>query len=551
MTDYSYLARETLFSFDDPFSHLATDSAMIIIDPILQGPSPTPSNISWALPQQPTKESPFDLAVSTHTPSRPLLGSPIEPPSARPPLSPPADTESYYDNHPTTPPDTALLSPYQRPLPLDARTHAMQFTQMGPGYVNPVDVNPGLLLDCEADNENAGFYQTPEYVSYDALHSHGMDPSQGAVPGFISPAGSPEEAASRYPALPNDDDDAFRKRAHDSDSDGDSQPAKRQRTAVRAHGRPRSTHGEKAVSTSARRIRTRPAAFGANGRDLIASTGSGRGTSACTFCNKTGFSKTDLEAHIKKQHRRFNCVFDFAGCKATFSSKNEWKRHTMTQHLLLHYWVCTEGACASSSQPATTAASNPPCSGAPTPFQNAPNGSIFNRKDLFTQHLKRMHAPKEPKDASWQNADCAGDLDAHSGVSPWSARLKRLQEDCKHPRCSLPTYMLCPVRRCATGPFRGPDAWNQRMEHVAKQHMERSEDGRGVVFGGDDDPTLVDWASRPDVAIIERAPEGSGRRWALRTPLVRGPGGNVVVTAPVAGTGRREEEEDAEGEEDD
>ena len=34
---------------------------------------------------------------------------------------------------------------------------------------------------------------------------------------------------------------------------------------------------------------------------------------------------------------RFNCVFDFAGCKATFAKKNEWKRHVATQHLLLNY----------------------------------------------------------------------------------------------------------------------------------------------------------------------------------------------------------------------
>ncbi len=68
------------------------------------------------------------------------------------------------------------------------------------------------------------------------------------------------------------------------------------------------------------------------------------------------------------------CIFNFAGCKTTFDEERHWKRHVETQHLLLDYWRCTAGACA-----------------------NHPNGAIFNRKDLFTQHLLRVHAPKHLK----------------------------------------------------------------------------------------------------------------------------------------------------------
>ncbi|KAL2255867.1 hypothetical protein VTK26DRAFT_2562 [Humicola hyalothermophila] len=126
--------------------------------------------------------------------------------------------------------------------------------------------------------------------------------------------------------------------------------------------------------------------------------------------------------------------------------------------------------------------------------------------------------------------------------------------------------MRCPARACGAV-FRGADAWNQRMEHVAK-HLERhaaacasagggEKDGVGrekegekekerVVFGGDGDETLVRWAARPDVAIIAPAPatatataqggdEGvAGGRWVLNDMLKRGPGGNVVVLAPVS-----------------
>ncbi|KAL1837971.1 hypothetical protein VTJ49DRAFT_3179 [Mycothermus thermophilus] len=597
MADHSYIVGENSLSFDETsfrdqlFNPLVADSAMSIIDPVVQSPSPAAYNIPWLIPQRPAKEPLFDLSVPVHHQGRssldtyPVLqsqirgGSPIEPPSSRPALSPRADTESHYDGIPMTPPDTTLLSPFQRPLPLDAHAHAMQFTNMGPSYVNPVDVNPSQTLDFgETDNDIAGLYSQPEYASYGMLHSHGMDQSQGAVPGFGSEADSPSEAASQYPAPPNDDEDASNKRPHDSDSDGDYQPSKKQRTVGRVHGRRRGTQGAIAACPSGRRTRTRMSTSRTTGRDLFASSNSNRGTLACTTCSEGGFaSETALEAHIKKQHRRsFNCVFHFAGCEATFSSKNEWKRHVMTQHLLLYYWVCTEGACAN-PQPVTTNTPSSPSSSSsrtPGPLQNAPNGSIFNRKDLFTQHLKRMHAPKEAKDTPKQNdADSTENPDTHNSatqaiLSQWSARLKHLQETCKHPRCSLPTHMLCPVRGCTTGPFRGQDAWNLRMEHVAKQHMERAEECGRVVFGGDEDQTLIEWASHPDVAIIERAPEGSGRKWVLKTPLMRGPGGNVVVTAPVAtgvaGRGTREEvvgaeivvgvpeeeEEDAEGEED-
>ena len=65
------------------------------------------------------------------------------------------------------------------------------------------------------------------------------------------------------------------------------------------------------------------------------------------------------------------------------------------------------------------------------------------------------------------------------------------------------------------------------MEHVA-QHIEGPSREK-VVFGGEWDETLVEWASREDVAIIERGEGGVG--WVLKSPLKRGPGGCVVVTA--------------------
>ncbi|KAL9051386.1 MAG: hypothetical protein Q9162_006040 [Coniocarpon cinnabarinum] len=65
--------------------------------------------------------------------------------------------------------------------------------------------------------------------------------------------------------------------------------------------------------------------------------------------------------------RPFSCPLAPYSCLKTFTSKNEWKRHVLTQHLLLGFWRCDL------------------CPDAAT----RPND--FNRKDLFVQHLRRMH----------------------------------------------------------------------------------------------------------------------------------------------------------------
>ncbi|KAK4113958.1 hypothetical protein N656DRAFT_823724 [Canariomyces notabilis] len=222
-----------------------------------------------------------------------------------------------------------------------------------------------------------------------------------------------------------------------------------------------------------------------------------------------------------------------------------------------------------------------------------PNGAIFNRKDLFTQHLKRMHAPaaikhlvnnppnpppRKQKTPQQPHPQTEESEETTRLLAQWNTRLRALQESCKRDRCRLPKYMACPVLGCdhagRTG-FRGDDAWNQRMEHVAR-HMERAAAGleARVVFGDvRGDPTLVRWAADPAVAIIvpsrrgrrghpsqgrrglglgldgdeddgEGDGQGQGQMWELKSPLQRKPGGNVVVLAPVLEEEEVEEEEE-------
>ncbi|KLU86747.1 hypothetical protein MAPG_05757 [Magnaporthiopsis poae ATCC 64411] len=78
-------------------------------------------------------------------------------------------------------------------------------------------------------------------------------------------------------------------------------------------------------------------------------TQAGHGHLTCRDCPQATSFTTEgaLENHVKKQHKRpFVCVFAFAGCVSTFASKNEWKRHVLSQHILLHFWVCTQDDCA-------------------------------------------------------------------------------------------------------------------------------------------------------------------------------------------------------------
>ena len=328
----------------------------------------------------------------------------------------------------------------------------------------------------------------------------------------------------------------------------------------------------------------------------------GGGTSlTCPDCQQGSYKdETSLQNHIKKQHRRpFSCVFDFAGCDSTFPSKNEWKRHVMSQHISLHYWLCTEGPCADavashghySSAQSTASSVGSPSRGssntkgdvgapgraaasgtgkkttsalAPSPGSHAEKGVIFNRKDLFTQHLRRMHAPPgvekggrhHPHQPSAKGSS-AGAAQLPPGERAWQGRIRELQESSVRQRCALPDRMACPAAGCGKQ-FRGAQAWDQRMEHVAR-HVEAAATGKepAVVFGGSGDATLMDWATKPEVGILCAVGGVAGQaRWELANPLRRGGqggggGGRGAVMKikdeiVVEGMG----DEDAEGEDD-
>ncbi|KKA30694.1 hypothetical protein TD95_005080 [Thielaviopsis punctulata] len=196
-----------------------------------------------------------------------------------------------------------------------------------------------------------------------------------------------------------------------------------------------------------------------------------RNDTRCTLCSHVPFKdSSSLRKHIAAAHTRpFPCAFSFAGCVSTFGSKNEWKRHIASQHLCLQYYRCS--AC--------------PASAAEGKFNE------FNRKDLFTQHLRRMHAPFAIK----KNA---GKADARL-QSEWEATVKEMQQSCLVQRRLPPQRSACPKADCQSV-FEGATSWDEWTEHVGR-HMEKSEaQGMGI------DRNLAKWAL--DEGIIERDDNG-------------------------------------------
>ncbi|KIH94996.1 hypothetical protein SPBR_03849 [Sporothrix brasiliensis 5110] len=104
----------------------------------------------------------------------------------------------------------------------------------------------------------------------------------------------------------------------------------------------------------------------------------------------------------------------------------------------------------------------------------------------------------------------------HPAILEWENRMKDLQLDGIKPRCRLPDYMICPSPGCGVE-FHGNGAWDDRMEHVAR-HLEGAAAGREalVFFGGKSDPTLTNWATRPEVGIAKRVGPDA---WQLDNPL--------------------------------
>ncbi len=237
----------------------------------------------------------------------------------------------------------------------------------------------------------------------------------------------------------------------------------------------------------------------------------------CAHCSTGLTSESALKKHVLASHTRpFICTFHKYGCSSTVGSKNEWKRHINVQHMHLETWRCDVGVCAPPS-----CGSKEHKHSSPSPSgQLEPHGSLyheFDRKDLFTQHLKRMHAPAPSASRAEKDR--------------FEKSIEETQKRCHRRLRDPPSYTICPY--CPHHPVF--DSWDDRVEHVGK-HLERSDFDKNQEI--EDDP-LREWLSREGYLVWKGATMG----WRLLdTGKKRKNRGEKGV---------EEGEEDAEGDDED
>lgn len=96
----------------------------------------------------------------------------------------------------------------------------------------------------------------------------------------------------------------------------------------------------------------------------------------------------------------------------------------------------------------------------------------FNRKDLFTQHVRRMHPPDSQRTA-YKKPEAGSPKDPIDEQYLQDAAVR-----CHHHLRSLPEECRCIICEKV---FRGQGAWDERMEHIGR-HMENAKkDGEAPV----------------------------------------------------------------------
>ena len=222
--------------------------------------------------------------------------------------------------------------------------------------------------------------------------------------------------------------------------------------------------------------RTSQEAFSSSNQNTISASKSRKKLHPCAHCQQVLGTKSALLKHISNSHTRpFDCTFSAYGCTACFGSKNEWKRHIATKHINSGFWRCNLPGC--------------------TPVRPDDRFKDFNRKDLFMQHARRCHIPKESSTSSYQSKETISTLLSESATSCYN-----------HVRDPPPTSscgFCLAAGNNETAVFSGPKSWDARLEHVA-QHLERLEDRKGACV---EDEYLRDWLLSENI-LVASATEG-------------------------------------------
>ncbi|KAI9367541.1 hypothetical protein BJX61DRAFT_537973 [Aspergillus egyptiacus] len=196
---------------------------------------------------------------------------------------------------------------------------------------------------------------------------------------------------------------------------------------------------------------------------------------------RTRTHTTSKQNPKKPTDRRFECCFSRYGCTSTFPNKNEWKRHVSSQHIQQGFYRCDVGQCRDNTRKCHTASSE-----RPPPQSQQALVNDFNRKDLFVQHLRRMHAP-------WISIKARKNAVTEEERQAFESNLENIWKRCWR-QLRLPP-MLSRCGFCAQE-FRGHDAWKERMEHVAR-HLEQADPGPE-----EEDVPLREWAAAEGIIQV-------------------------------------------------
>ncbi|KAF2766223.1 hypothetical protein EJ03DRAFT_354141 [Teratosphaeria nubilosa] len=200
-----------------------------------------------------------------------------------------------------------------------------------------------------------------------------------------------------------------------------------------------------------------------------------------TRVTKRPAAKRRSSYHDPAASSAFPCPFAIYGCKSGFNTKNEWKRHVATQHVRVGFWRCNQ--CPQGD--------------------HRPND--FNRKDLFVQHLRRMHpmTTEEPVQSKPKKR-----ANSKSSMDTAERRLAEVASNCYRHLRTLPERSACLFCDQA---FSGAHSWDERMEHSGR-HMD------AMKKAGQTPPDPDEWnldEETEDYLLRERVIQRRGGRLVL------------------------------------
>lgn len=243
---------------------------------------------------------------------------------------------------------------------------------------------------------------------------------------------SPRDAESVQPMSLSDEEA--------SDSDYKPMKSKRRRSSATSNGSGRQNQRRRRRKSSTASTLSSPSRV----------TKRTRGSNASSTALKPAHNHSSADT---ESPRPFPCPLAAYGCQSKFVSKNEWKRHVSTQHIKCGYWRCD------------LCATDVDANDDSTTYHND-----FNRKDLFTQHLRRMHA------APAHQVPSASRNPRNMPYVVTEDNITQHQQRCYQTLREAPPQSACLF---CEKEFSGPMSWEERMEHVGK-HLEKERKGDGV-----------------------------------------------------------------------